>query len=553
MKKPTRILAALLALAMAFSLGACGKGDDSAEKEKKEKEAASQSSGTGDSFKFTNIEDEEDKEYFSVSKLGKVKQKLNPKDVYVKLDYIPEMFYGEYGLEGLYNKNRKAVEKYIKEMPYKELTIDGEKKKLTAIPCNITAGDIALDSWRGEGICKVSGYYWILCEFYEEGSTYDHPEYVWGAYSIEGDKLVINWVNNYEYDYDKKYVKYEFSGESSEYKFSFAGTKLTLSSGNNSVTITSTCVIDNGLSIDAKCEPDSKKIDDIEKFYIYSEYSAAENKFDTFAELEFTNTDNDEYNDKTMNVYAEATKDGLFTITYQKDDLENDKNANPVITHQFVYFYTGSVVTGGIILTDGKNIYEYTMSDFYGVSGNIDGDEADFSDLSDEEIAELNEKKENLLSDLAAAFESKGIKVAVNEKTGEIAMDTSVLFGGDSAELSADGKKFLNKFIDVYTSIVYSEKYEGFVAKTMVEGHTAPVAGSTYESGLPLSEERAKVVKDYCVSDKTGIDSKFKAKLKSELEDIGYSNTMPVSDKKGNIDMEASRRVSFRFIINIEK
>ena len=81
----------------------------------------------------------------------------------------------------------------------------------------------------------------------------------------------------------------------------------------------------------------------------------------------------------------------------------------------------------------------------------------------------------------------------------------------------------------------------------MVEGHTAPVGNSSYEEGLPLSEERAAVVKNYCLS------LTEYALQDGDLEDIGYSNSKPIKDKDGKVDMAASRRVSFRFIINLDK
>lgn len=84
----------------------------------------------------------------------------------------------------------------------------------------------------------------------------------------------------------------------------------------------------------------------------------------------------------------------------------------------------------------------------------------------------------------------------------------------------------------------------------MIEGHTAPVSGSTYESGLPLSEQRANNVKNYCVSSETGVDT---SKLAANLEATGLSNSKPVYDNSGKVDMAASRRVSFRFIINLEQ
>lgn len=73
-------------------------------------------------------------------------------------------------------------------------------------------------------------------------------------------------------------------------------------------------------------------------------------------------------------------------------------------------------------------------------------------------------------------------------------MDSTVLFGGDSADLTNEGKEFLNKFVKAYTSIIYNEKYDGFISKTMVEGHIAPVSGTTYEGGIPLSEKELKML-----------------------------------------------------------
>lgn len=174
--------------------------------------------------------------------------------------------------------------------------------------------------------------------------------------------------------------------------------------------------------------------------------------------------------------------------------------------------------------------------------------EEDVEKIEEEKIEDLVEKKENLLADLIAAFAAAGIKVSVDEVTGELAMDASVLFGGDSAELTAEGKAFLNTFISVYTSIVFSEKYDGFVSKTMVEGHTALLQGSTYESGLPLSEQRANAVKTYCLSSETGVDT---SKLSSAMEAVGLSNSKPIYTASGEVDKAASRRVSFRFILNI--
>lgn len=219
---------------------------------------------------------------------------------------------------------------------------------------------------------------------------------------------------------------------------------------------------------------------------------------------------------------------------------------------QFVYFLCDE---DGIILTDGETVYyyneTYAQRNWSSVYDNMESEQKEALDkLSEEEIKKIAEKKNNLLDDLTAAFSAAGIKVDVNKKTGEIAMDTTVLFGGDSAVVTDQGKDFLNKFLKAYTEIIYNEKYDGFISKTMVEGHIAPIDGVTYEGGLPLSEQRAKNVKDYCLSGETGVDV---SKLAPTLETIGYSQSKPVYGDDGKVDFEASRRVSFRFIINLEK
>lgn len=169
------------------------------------------------------------------------------------------------------------------------------------------------------------------------------------------------------------------------------------------------------------------------------------------------------------------------------------------------------------------------------------------AELSIDEIKEIYQKKEDLFADLAAAFAKEGITVTTNKETGEIAIDSNVLFGGDSAEITADGKAVLDKFMKAYTSIIYNSKYDGFIQKTVIEGHTAPVVGTTYEDGLPLSKQRAENVKSYLTS--AGKDDNSK-NFASSLEAIGYSCSKPIYNLDGSANLEASRRVSFRFVIN---
>ena len=184
---------------------------------------------------------------------------------------------------------------------------------------------------------------------------------------------------------------------------------------------------------------------------------------------------------------------------------------------------------------------------------NVDPEDLNkFDGFSAAEIEDIVLTKAELLNNLRMAFRDFGVNVNIDEVSGEVSLDSSVLFGGDSSVLSAEGKSFLKKFIGAYASVICSDDFEGFISKVMVEGHTAPVAGSTYESGLPLSVERADTVKSFCLSSETGLSQADLDELSGYLESVGLSNSKPVTDSSGNVDMAASRRVSFRFIIDLD-
>ena len=82
-----------------------------------------------------------------------------------------------------------------------------------------------------------------------------------------------------------------------------------------------------------------------------------------------------------------------------------------------------------------------------------------------------------------------------------------------------------------------------------MEGHTD--TDGTYERNLELSQERADNVLNYCLSAECGVDSAYADLFAQSAQAVGYSYDKPVYDVDGNVDMDASRRVSFRFVINL--
>lgn len=506
-----KLLALLLAVLMLASFVACGSDDPS----------------EGGNAAVPGIVIKNDD---SVA-MGAPATQLNPADVYAKLTYTPQMFYGEYRLKG----GDTAIEQYEKDMSY--IDIDAEYfDKITAIPHALEVGPHTL----GHYITRIEEHNWLRAHFQNDaGNLYN----TLCSYVIEGNKIKLTPVDEFNVDKENNKITYSMQDVVWEYEFKFAGVDLTLSAGGKSVTLST------GLDVyedtdyfyaEHYLSPGSDAIDGIDEIGFL--YNAEDGEYNRFY-VEHTELD---YASFDQTAIGTLNKNGLLTFTVPW--------STGTKTYQYVFFYGHD---DGLVLTDGDKVYYY--NDTYNDRTSIklenfltEDQTGKLDNMSDSQLDAIVEKKENLMDDLAKAFNDAGITVSVDQTSGEMAMDSSILFGGDSAVLSAEGKAFLNKFINAYTSIVYNDKYNGFVAKTMVEGHTAPLANSTYESGLPLSQERAANVKAYCLSAENGISAEYITALSTTLEDIGYSNSRPIKDADGNVNKAASRRVSFRFIINLD-
>ncbi len=455
--------------------------------------------------------------------IGTPEVSLNPDEVYGKVTYIPEMFLGTYRLLG----GKEAENKFASETDYMEFVKKENTLQLSTMPFEMIAGKMNL----GHVVAYIEGYDWMQLSFMNKTETGSYLTTLMCAYTVEGNKISFKPLDSWTVD-DNDKIDYVFTDYVLEYEFEFKGRNLTLKQGDKSVTMTT------GL----------KATED--KVYLYTDLYAKTGTglLDGIDGLNFyydsTNPDTyfyvkDVNGDTVYNPVGRIEENGLFTFTVPWE--EGTK------TYQFVYFLGAR---DGLVLTDGENTYLFTETygdrNYNDLKKYTSEDQTDkINELSETEIEAIVEKKDNLLDEMVTAFNNKGISVKVDKVTGELQMDSSVLFGGDSAVLTDDGKALLDEFVKVYNEIVFSEKYDGFISKTMVEGHIAPVAGVTYEDGLPLSLERAENVRNYCV-EIDGADSR----LADMLEVKGMSNSKPVYDENGEVDMAASRRVSFRFIIN---
>lgn len=168
----------------------------------------------------------------------------------------------------------------------------------------------------------------------------------------------------------------------------------------------------------------------------------------------------------------------------------------------------------------------------------------EIDDLTDIELETLIAHKNEVVAELENKLSAKGISVNINEDTGEITLDSGILFDFNSYEISTEGKAYLDKFIEAYSSVVFSDMFEDTIDELIIEGHTDSNGDDVTNS--TLSKKRADAVRSYCIA----------AASSSELDDMliseGLGSTKPVLNDDGSINDAASRRVTFRFIIDVD-
>ena len=159
--------------------------------------------------------------------------------------------------------------------------------------------------------------------------------------------------------------------------------------------------------------------------------------------------------------------------------------------------------------------------------------------------------KSDLISALRDEFDGSDLSVSVDSQTGAITFDASVLFDKGKYEIKEDGKKFLDQFLPRYFSVLLKNDFHQYVSEIIIEGHTDTTADYLYN--LELSQQRALSVAKYCLDEKSSSISKDQIEqLQKIMTANGRSFSNPVYNTNGSIDMDASRRVEFKFRLKDE-
>ena len=160
--------------------------------------------------------------------------------------------------------------------------------------------------------------------------------------------------------------------------------------------------------------------------------------------------------------------------------------------------------------------------------------------------------RKELVKDLSEEFGSSDLKVSVDEKTGAITFDSSILFDYNKAVIKPSGEEFLSEFFPRYADVLLSSRYRNNISEIIIEGHTD--TEGTYMFNLQLSQKRALAVANFCLSDKSSVLPKRQLEeMRSLVSATGRSYSNPVYASDGKIDMEASRRVEILFRLKDEE
>ena len=168
------------------------------------------------------------------------------------------------------------------------------------------------------------------------------------------------------------------------------------------------------------------------------------------------------------------------------------------------------------------------------------------------QIEALVGMRTRIITSLSSALKDASISAQVDPTNGSIALESDVMFEQGAYSLSERGERFIDRFLPVYLDVLFSDEYRDYVSEIIIEGHTDSLGGYIYN--LELSQQRALAVASYVLDDGyRGISADHKARLREVATANGRSFSDLVRNADGTEDMDASRRVVFKFRLTDEQ
>lgn len=160
------------------------------------------------------------------------------------------------------------------------------------------------------------------------------------------------------------------------------------------------------------------------------------------------------------------------------------------------------------------------------------------------QIDELLGLRTAIIKDLSQALADANISANVDKQTGDILLDSRLLFETGRDQLAEAGREELRRLIPVYLKVLLRPEYRDYVAEIIIEGHTD--SKGSYTFNLQLSQQRALSVATFCL-EMQELAPDQRALLENILTAKGRSYADRILNADGSENMEASRRVEIKF------
>lgn len=169
-----------------------------------------------------------------------------------------------------------------------------------------------------------------------------------------------------------------------------------------------------------------------------------------------------------------------------------------------------------------------------------------------EKIDQIIGVKADLIASLNQEFQENQMTVEIDGQTGAMVLNSSVLFDYNESVLKDEGSQILSQVLPVYCSVLLSQEYEPYVAEVIIDGYTDTTGD--YITNLDLSQRRAFAVAEYLLNTMGSfMDAEGQSVLSEKLTVNGRSESNPILDENGEVDMDASRRVEIKFRLKDEE
>ncbi len=499
-----KLIAILLVGAMMFTLCACGKEKTTGEKI-------------------------ETFEYVNTVKMGKPEVKLDPVAALRGLKVVPQIFYGRHLSEGYLNTLA------IKEGVEYEHPEKGEIL-ISSLPTGFIAGPTSIT----ENISYCKDYNIMKVRYDSSEGNLD----LFAAYELSGNKITLTIVDSYTFNEYAFIADVKLTEQKFTYTYTLEGDTIIFSDGVNSMVYSNASVGAQTLIIEGYLDENSPDTpdDSMYSFLMSNLHGTA------IGDKEIAETKLRILREDYEQASSTYSTDGIFTLTRE------DPKTGKTYTKQYLMLLCGM---DGFVLCDGVKTYCYTKS-YNEIAAEELGHNLDpvqieaLKSMDGFTLSDIIEVRNKLFKELEEELKKQGVNATVNRKNGEIALDSTVLFATGEANLSDSGKVFLQKFVSCYTAVVLKDEYTDFLSRVMIEGHTDSTG--TIEINKPLSQNRADAVLQYVkfvVSADSSLSPTQISSCGNLFDTAGYASERLVFNADGTENLDASRRVGFRFIIDL--